>query len=281
MKDRILRNQPSLRDQQWKWLWFELKRYFLMCAIMRGVPMYSDKVDDVWHEMLMFTREYEQFCTQLSGGLIHHAPHGDGSSPEQGERAWFDWIYGELFVMAPASGQLWGSFYHTPLSQERMETLERLSADELRRSYFNVKALEKYPDLQEAADYIIGRGKELAYKARSGIESGYTTGRSHQWSDPLFMTGAFSGALFLSSMLPADQFENGMEEAYKKERGDAYSSSGCGSYSDRDDNDGGHDGSPDNSSCGGSGGDSGSGDGGGGSSCSSSCGSSCGGGGGD
>ena len=73
--------------------------------------MYSVKVDDVWHEMLMFTREYEQFGKALCGGIIHHAPHTADEKPETGERAWFDWVYGEVvFEAAPASGQLWGSF---------------------------------------------------------------------------------------------------------------------------------------------------------------------------
>ncbi|MBW7460703.1 hypothetical protein K0U00_42225, partial [Paenibacillus sepulcri] len=253
VKDRVLRNRPSMRDGEWQWLWFELKRYFLMCAIMRGVPMYSEKVDEVWHEMLMFTREYEQFCIQLSGGFIHHAPHGDGAGPEQGERAWFDWIYGELFVQTPVSSQLWGTFYRTPLSPQRMEALEQLSVDELRGHYFNVKAAEKFPDLSAAVDYLIQRGQELAADARSGTGNPYDryeTGRGAQWSDPLMMTGALSGALFMSSMLPPDQFANEMDAAHRKEQGGSASSCGSNSYVCDSDSSGsgGHDGG--GSSCG-------------------------------
>ncbi|MGO4375152.1 hypothetical protein AB4Z21_31240 [Paenibacillus sp. MCAF20] len=109
IKDRVLKEQPRLTDNEWKWTWFELKRYFLMCATMRSVPMYSRSADAIWHEMLMFTREYEQFCAKFSGDLIHHAPHAAGVQPEPGERAWFDWVYGELFERTPASGRVWGT----------------------------------------------------------------------------------------------------------------------------------------------------------------------------
>ncbi|QYR22048.1 hypothetical protein KZ483_03190 [Paenibacillus sp. sptzw28] len=273
IKDRVFKNKPGLREDQWQWTWFELKRYFLMCAVLRGVPMYSEKVDDVWHEMLMFTREYEEFCRQLCGGFIHHAPHAAGVKPDSGERAWFDWVYGELFARTPDSDRTWGAFYRTPMPGLRMEELERMEREELRRLYFNGKAAEAFTDLNDTIDYLINRGKMLALGARSGkhdeaLGSGYRS----QWNDPAFMTGALSGALFYSSMLPTDQFHNQMDDAQTKERHESNSSCGSSFVCSSDNNGSGNDGG--GSSCGGN-----TGDGGGGSSCGGGGGGSCGGGG--
>ncbi|SEN59917.1 hypothetical protein [Paenibacillus sp. OV219] len=279
VKDRVLRNTPSLRDGEWQWQWFELKRYFLMCGVLRGVPMYSARVDDVWHEMLMFTREYEQFCKQFCGALIHHAPHTPGGKPDPGERAWFDWIYGELFLPAPASGQLWGPFYRTPMSHELMRELEQESDEVLRSRRFNERAAEQFPDMDATIRYIIERGRMLT--ASSGQEQSYRD--RDDWTGMGMSTGLLSGMFFASSLGPIDDFHNQMNDAQSDEEREANGDSSGSSYvcssGDSDDNsgDGGDSGgsncsSDSGSNCSssdsGSGGDSG----GGGSSCGSSCG---------
>lgn len=288
VKDRVMKRNLSLRDREWDWTWFELKRYFLMCGVLRGVPMYSAEVDEVWHEMLMFTREYEQFCSGFCGCFIHHAPHGQGERPAEGERAWFDWVYGELFAQTPASGRIWGAFYRVPMSQARMEELETLGIEDLRERYFNRKSAGAFDDLDATVRYLIDRGRELAGQARGGGGTRDYDSRS-TWDDPMMSTGLLSGLLFTSSMLPEDQFYNVMDSGQTDEQQKANSACSGSFYSC--DGDGGDSG--DGSESGGSdGGDGGSSDGGsscssggdGGSSCSSggdggsSCGGGCGGG---
>ncbi|BBH23842.1 hypothetical protein Back11_51870 [Paenibacillus baekrokdamisoli] len=276
IKDRVLKINPAMREGEWQWQWFELKRYFLMCAILRGVPMYSVKVDVVWHEMLMFTREYEQFCKQLCGGLIHHAPHAADAKPDPGERAWFDWVYGELFESTPVSGQLWGSFYRVPLQEERIRDLDGLSREQLKDQLFNHKAAELFPDIHAAAAYLIDRGKRLATEARRGDRRSSTDDSAYQsqWQDASMMTGLLSGAFFFSSLHDSGDFNRQMDDAQTKEQREHNSSCGSSSYVCSSDNNGGHNCS--SSSCSSGGGD-------GGSSCGgSSCGGGgCGGGGGD
>ncbi|AZN38615.1 glycine-rich domain-containing protein [Paenibacillus albus] len=280
VKDRVLRNTPSLRDGDWQWRWFELKRYFLMCGILRGVPMYGARVDDVWHEMLMFTREYEQFCKQFCGALIHHAPHAPGGKPDPGERAWFDWIYGELFLPAPASGQLWGPFYRTPMPHELMRELEQDSDEALRTRKFNERAAEQFPDIDATVRYLIERGRMLA--ASTGQEQSHRD--RDDWTTTGMSTGLLSGMFFASSWGPADDFHNQMDDAQSVEEREANGDNTGTGYvcSSNDSNDDGGNGddsggsscsSDSGSNC--SSGDSGSGgDSGGGSSCGSSCGGS-------
>jgi uncharacterized membrane protein YgcG len=274
VKDRVLKEFPRISDKEWNWTWFELKRYFLMCGIMRSVPMYSKQVDAVWHEMLMFTREYEQFCTRFCGEMIHHAPHAPGAQPLMGERAMFDWAYGELFGQAPASGRLWGAFYRTQMPEQRLGELAGWSNEELRKKWFNVKTTARYADLNAAADYMIERAKSQLIAAGDGNaphgKEIRTRSNSYNYDPVLGATGLLSGLLIYNSISHPNDFAQQMDQAQNEEErkanGSGDSTYACSGSSDdgRDDHSGGSDsgdsGSGGDSSCG-SGGD------GGGSSC--------------
>ncbi|OBZ10008.1 hypothetical protein [Bacillus sp. FJAT-26390] len=284
VKDRVLKEFPKITDKEWNWTWFELKRYFLMCGIMRSVPMYSSQVDAVWHEMLMFTREYEQFCTRFCGEMIHHAPHAPGASPQPGERALFDWVYGELFEQAPASGRVWGAFYRTQMPEQKLKELGELNPEELRVQWFNVKAAARYADLLASSNYLIERAKFQLAAASSG-KPPYARDARHSssglgYDSVLGATGLLSGMLIYHSLSSPSDFTQQMDQAQSEEQrkanGSGDSTYACsGSSDDGRDHSGGSGGSDGgsggDSSCGSGGGDSG----GGGSSCGSSCGGGC------
>ena len=40
----------------------------------RYVSMPSQVADDLWHEFILYTREYDAFCRRAFGGFLHHAP---------------------------------------------------------------------------------------------------------------------------------------------------------------------------------------------------------------
>lgn len=65
VKKRVLANHPSWTETDFNWRLFELKRYFLLAGILKSVPMFSDEVDEIWHEMIMFTKEYENFSKKI------------------------------------------------------------------------------------------------------------------------------------------------------------------------------------------------------------------------
>lgn len=273
VKDRVLKEYPKMTDKEWAWTWFELKRYFLMCGIMRGVPMYSRQIDAVWHEMLMFTREYEQYCTGFCGEMIHHAPHAPGVQPLPDERAWFDWVYGELFAQAPASGRLWGAFYRTRMSAQKLEELADRGEPQLRDQWFNIKAAARYADLSDTVNYLIDRGKSQLVNAQHKEKSYRRESHSsnnYGYDPALGTTGMLSGLLIYHSVTSPDDFTRQMDqeqnEEERKANGSGDSTYVCsGSSDDGRNHSGGDDGgSGGDSSCGsGGGGDSG----GGGSSC--------------
>lgn len=113
VKQRVM-ERHSISQTQYQWMLLEVKRFFLMCAILKQVPMFSKDADLIWHEMLMFTRDYDRFCTTFAGRFIHHQPNvaytNDNKLPEE-ERARYDLIYSMLFHIYPANEALLNLFF--------------------------------------------------------------------------------------------------------------------------------------------------------------------------
>jgi len=72
-----------------------LRQFFL--AYLKGglkpVAMPSQVTDDLWHEFILYTRQYQQFCTQAFGRFLHHTPTAvmgrNRSSNEGLRRVWW------------------------------------------------------------------------------------------------------------------------------------------------------------------------------------------------
>jgi hypothetical protein len=57
-------------------LFQEVKKYLVLaetCADHK-LPMFSVRIDEVWHQFVLFTQEYSRFCTRFAGHYLHHAP---------------------------------------------------------------------------------------------------------------------------------------------------------------------------------------------------------------
>jgi hypothetical protein len=70
-------------------------RQFFLCHLKSGrkfVSMPSQAVDDLWHEFILYTRNYQHFCGKAFGGYLHHTPAvelGKGQSDDVGlKRTW-------------------------------------------------------------------------------------------------------------------------------------------------------------------------------------------------
>ena len=55
----------------------EIKRMLLLWQIIGSPCSPSVEIDDAWHEMILFTRYYFQFCNFLGTDYIHHGPGAD------------------------------------------------------------------------------------------------------------------------------------------------------------------------------------------------------------
>lgn len=68
--------------------WFQIS----LQAGRRRVSMPSQAVDAAWHEFILFTRNYRDFCNKALGRFLHHTPAEAMRSPTEAQegirRAW-------------------------------------------------------------------------------------------------------------------------------------------------------------------------------------------------
>lgn len=74
--DRFAKRRPNLSLKQRALVAHALRQYFLayLHSGKRFVSMPSQAADDLWHEFILYTRNYQQFCRKAFGGYFHHTP---------------------------------------------------------------------------------------------------------------------------------------------------------------------------------------------------------------
>jgi len=94
IKDKLRTRYPHLDDTQLSKVIRGLRDYFSICnsAGSRMVSMPSQVVDVAWHEFILFTRNYAQFCQRGLGRFLHHVPAEAMTTPTLAQtgikRAW-------------------------------------------------------------------------------------------------------------------------------------------------------------------------------------------------
>jgi hypothetical protein len=89
MPDAVLKRfsakRAALNDAQTRLVQRGLLQYFQICQRARGsfASMPSQVADDLWHEFILFTRNYEHFCRRAFGRYLHHTPVEAMSGPTQ------------------------------------------------------------------------------------------------------------------------------------------------------------------------------------------------------
>lgn len=67
----------------------EVKKYLVLSARHedRSIPMFSRRVDETWHQFVLFTREYAAFSRTFFGRFVHHHPRESrlGATPSHEE----------------------------------------------------------------------------------------------------------------------------------------------------------------------------------------------------
>ncbi|MEZ2659397.1 hypothetical protein [Aneurinibacillus aneurinilyticus] len=256
VKTRVMAKHPDWTEKMYSWILFEWKRYFLMASLYKSVPMYSEDVDEIWHEMLMFTREYEKLCVSVAGEMIHHEPNIE-RKPDSEERALFDVMYSLLFEVQSASWDIWGNFFRSPLSRETARRLsERGEAD------IHAMLFRNHPVVAEATRHLADRLHEMLKEAASNSSDFARKAKSKTHYGNLEKVAV---VVILYSLLSTTDFEREIQfmlgmEIQSKAAASGAASSGCSAYTS-----GGGNSCSSNNDCNDSGG----------SSCGSSCGGGC------
>lgn len=91
---RLAERRPELTPTQRKAVFHGLRDWFEINhrAGRRKLAMPSQAVDDAWHEFILFTRNYQDFCRKGLGRFLHHVPAEAMTHPTQAQdglkRSW-------------------------------------------------------------------------------------------------------------------------------------------------------------------------------------------------
>jgi hypothetical protein len=74
--DKLMQKRAQLAGKDCSLVARALRQFFLayLRSGRRPVSMPSQVADDLWHEFILYTREYQRFCRQAFGGFLHHSP---------------------------------------------------------------------------------------------------------------------------------------------------------------------------------------------------------------
>ncbi|WP_330327890.1 glycine-rich domain-containing protein [Streptomyces pseudovenezuelae] len=86
--EKLLKEQIVDSAEEAELLFREVKRYFVMVHEHPDRPwqMHSLRVDEAWHQFILFTVEYQKYCERFFGRYVHHAPSNAPAGDPQMER---------------------------------------------------------------------------------------------------------------------------------------------------------------------------------------------------
>lgn len=84
--ERLAEHHPTLTSDEIELVSRGLRQFFraYLHSSGRAIAMPSRVVDDLWHEFILFTRDYQLFCQRAFGRFLHHVPavvHGTPRKP--------------------------------------------------------------------------------------------------------------------------------------------------------------------------------------------------------
>lgn len=122
---RIKQADYTFTNDELRERWYELKKFLFLAGTSKGLPMFSTKVDDIWHFFLEEKELYNKFCLAFIGEQIEHHPH---ETPKHlpSERAWFELLYLSFFNITSHS-HLWGKFVQEKKEVEKW--MERMMVE--------------------------------------------------------------------------------------------------------------------------------------------------------
>lgn len=68
-------NENKLKGEDLTKIEHEFKRFMKLVLLEDGpLAMIDRRVDELWHSLILFTPQYQQFCEQVMGFFVHHQP---------------------------------------------------------------------------------------------------------------------------------------------------------------------------------------------------------------
>ena len=87
----------------------ELIRFLSLVGYSKEILTPSKSVDLAWHEFILFTRLYQEFCKLKFGRFIHHTPD---DNKKTNNRNYLKTIQKYIKYFGEPSVKIWGEFAH-------------------------------------------------------------------------------------------------------------------------------------------------------------------------
>jgi hypothetical protein len=95
-----LQKERKVDSSQLDQVILEFRRYigiYVANGLEQSVTMFSEDVDEVWHQLILHTRLYQEFCQATLGQFLHHNPFSSGDPDPVNSWRHFESEYRKLY----------------------------------------------------------------------------------------------------------------------------------------------------------------------------------------
>ena len=101
LSEKLVQEKEVESQEDYEQRFRELKKYVALLKISQEpLGMVSTKVDNLWHQFILFTKQYHDFSRQFYGKYIHHQPNTPltplNNQATNNFYHWYHEVYGPL-----------------------------------------------------------------------------------------------------------------------------------------------------------------------------------------
>ncbi|WP_145950087.1 hypothetical protein [Paenibacillus sp. Y412MC10] len=173
LKDRAIR-KFGWTEEAYRITVFELKRYFLIHALLKSTPLRGERPYLLWKEMTLLKERYEGFIRAISGRLRPEGPD-ESENHYLHQQAMFDWFYCTLFVPTRFSHSEWGGFHQHSFDPELLYHYKAVGHNTLTLMLFSMEGINHTHEFEQLSVHLMSRfRKHLHYAAALGTDAAGT-----------------------------------------------------------------------------------------------------------
>lgn len=192
LHEEFVKRHPERHDFEFDALFVELKRFFVLSFLFRGIPVYSSEVQRLWADMALYTEEYRKFGEKFFGKVFPYRVLNEDDIALVGmNRPTYDFLYGLLFQVNENNHVLCGRFFEESLPSSVTTYIRETSDQEILNKYFQplegrlAENLSLVNGVIRAAKELVSRSEHEWESFREEIKSSNTYKPSHH--EMLFM----------------------------------------------------------------------------------------------
>ncbi len=103
LKEKLMSEEVFKTIEEYQHAFTEFKKFAGLAALYdKTISMTSKDVDSVWHQFILFTRQYHDFCKDYVGEYLHHNPRTSLTPLAKDSKNNFIELYQKTYGQIPA-----------------------------------------------------------------------------------------------------------------------------------------------------------------------------------